>query len=456
MDLYAPIVKHIVYPLWAFKNNSSLLRYLNELEKSQYYSPERIRNLQWMKLAPLLKHAYENCPFYRKRFLEVGLKPSRIHSPDDFLEFPPLSKSDIKENLSAMIAENCSKVDLVKDMTGGSTGFPLVFYYSRERRDSRNAAQIRHSRWSFWDIGDRAAFIWGAVRDISSPKSLKARFRDVLLRRNGPFLNTFSMSEEDMYIFAEKLKRYQPKAILGYAQPTALFARFLQDHKILDVHPSAIITSGEVLLPGNRELIENVFHCKVFNRYGCREVGIIANECEEHQGLHINAENLYIEFIREGRPVIEESGEILIPDLQNYAMPLIRYKIGDVGRLLKKTCSCGRGLPLMDAIDGRVTDFIVTPEGKLVSGVALTLTVNNIEGIKKAQLVQERINQLKVKLVRDKGFTDDSAKNLLDNIVKHVGDKVETEIQYVSEIPKELSGKYRFSISKVAPRIFSD
>lgn len=456
MDLYAPIVKHILYPLWALKNNSSLLKYLNELEKSQYYSPEKIRNLQWMRLIPLLKHAYENCPFYRKRFLEVGLKPSQIHSPEDFLKFPPLSKSDIQENLSEMIAGNFPKKDLIRDRTGGSTGHPLVFYYSKDRRDSRDAATIRHSRWSFWDIGDKAAYIWGAVRDISSHKSLRSKLRGALLRRNGPFLNTYTMSEEDMYLFAEKLKKFKPKVILGYAPATALFAKFLEDHKILDINPSAIVTSAEVLLPEARELIENVFHCKVFNRYGCREVSLIANECEEHQGLHINAENLYIEFIREGRPVIEESGEILITDLRNYAMPLIRYKIGDVGRLLKKTCSCGRGLPIMDAIEGRVTDFIITPEGKLVSGVALTLTITNIEGIKQVQLVQEKINQLKVKLVKDKGFTDDSAKYLLNNIGKHVGKKVEIEIQYVSEIPKELSGKYRFTISKVSPQIFGD
>ena len=450
MDLYGSIVKHVFHPLWVFRNKSSLLKYLKELEETQYYSTEKIKNLQWMRLMTLLKHAYENCPFYRKRFLKVGLNPSQICSPDDLLKLPPLTKSDVQENLLEMIAENYTKNELVRDTTGGSTGDPLVFYYSKDRRDSRNAAQIRHDRWSFWDIGDRAAYIWGAGGDIHSAKSLKDKFRNILLRRNSPFLNTYAMNENDMYFFAKKIKKFKPKAILGYAQSTTVFAKFLQEHKIFDIHPSAIVSSAEMLLPEDRKLIENVFHCKIFDRYGCREVGIIANECEAHEGLHVNAENLYVEFIREGKPVVGKSSEILITDLRNYAMPFIRYKIGDVSRLLKKPCPCGRGLPLMDTIEGRVTDFITTPEGKLSSGVALTLyLITNIAGIKQAQLIQEEINQLKVRLVKGKEFTKDSAKKLFDNIVKLVGNKVKIEIQYVNEIPKGPSGKCRFVISKV-------
>jgi len=451
MDLIAKGVKHITYPLWIYKNRSLRLNYLKEFEKTQFLSPEKINELQWQKLKRILKHAYENCAFYRERFDNLHIKPNDIKSYEDFIKFPILTKTDIQENLKGLVAKNYSEKKLIKDMTGGSTGSPLVFYYDKKRLDSREAATIRHNRWTGWDIGDKVAALWGAARDVNVPQKFHSKIREHLLRKK-LLLDASSITEEKMFVFAKKLKKFKPKIILAYANTMYLFARFLKANNISGINPKAIICTAEVLLPENRKFIENVFGCEVFNRYGCREVMMIASECEFHSGMHINTDSLYVEFIRQGKPVgHNEVGEIIITDLLNYSMPLIRYEIGDMGKPLDKICQCGRGLPMMNMAEGRTTDFIISPEGKIVSGVALaTYVITNIKGIKQVQFIQEKIDRVKVKLVKNKLYTRESESKLLRNINKFLGTKISFQLEFVDNMPKEISGKYRFTISKIS------
>lgn len=452
MSLYAPIVKHITYPLWVLKDHSSELEYLRQYEETQFYTSDQIRELQWQKLERILDHAYKTSPFYTKRFHSAGINPSDIRSPEDMLKLPPLLKDDIQNNGDELKSKDFSESDIIKDKTGGSTGSPLIFYYDQERLYSRQAATIRHDRWTTWDIGQKMALLWGAASDLSGFHSIKGRIRNLLLSRR-VILDTSSIDEDKLWNFAQKLKRYNSKFFLAYANSMVLFAKFVRENNITWINPTAIITSAEVLLPENRTLIETVFGCKVYNRYGCRELAVIASECAYHTGLHMNAESLYIEFVRDGRySKPGEIGEIIVTDLLNYGMPLIRYKIGDMGSPIDKVCLCGRGLPLMDMVSGRVTDFIVTPDEKLISGVALaTYVITNIPGIKQIQLVQESKEQVKIRLVQNENFTKESLSKLNSNVIKFLGNKIRTDIEYVDNIPFERSGKYRFSISKVHP-----
>lgn len=454
MDIYASIAKYIVHPLWVLKDRSSELRYLKGYKKTQFYTPEQIKELQWQRLMKILAHAYNTCPFYSKRFNDAGITPSDIKSPEDMLKIPPLSKSDIQNHLEELKSKNFLDKDLIRDKTGGSTGSPLVFYYDKDRLYSRQAAAMRHDSWIGWDIGMKMALLWGAVNDLSGFNSIKGKLRNLLLSRK-VVLDTSSISEEKLWNFVYELKRHNPRFFLAYANAMVLFAKFVKDNKITGINPAAIITSAEVLTPENRGLIETVFGCKIYNRYGCRELSVIASECSFHTGLHINAENLYVEFVRDGRHAIPgETGEIVITDLLNYGMPLIRYKIGDIGSPIDKICPCGRGLPLMDMVSGRVTDFIVTPDKKLISGVAIaTYVITNISGIKQIQFIQDTKERLKIKLVKNSEFTEESLDKLNNNIIKFLGSKIKTEIEYVDNIPVEKSGKYQFSISKVSTNL---
>jgi phenylacetate-CoA ligase len=361
---------------------------------------------------------------------------------------PFLTKRDIQNNSEELIAKNYSQKSLIKDMTGGSTGSPLVFYYDKKQRDRREAIGLRHNHWAGWEIGDKAGVLWGALKDINKPLKIQDKIRNLFLRE-GLTLNVYSLTEKKMFDFAKKLIKFKPKIILAYANAIYFFAQFLQANNISGINPEAIVCSAEVLTPESRELIEKVFKCKIFNRYGCREVAMIASECEMHRGMHISADSLYVEFIRDGKAVSNgEMGEIVITDLLNYAMPLIRYKIGDVGMPLAGICECGRSLPLMDNVQGRVTDFIITPEGRIIAG-SFALTISNIKGIKQIQFVQEKIDLLKVRIVKNKFYNKESENKLLNNLCKFLGNKLIIQLEFVESIPKEVSGKYRFSISNI-------
>ena len=448
MDLFAPIVRNVLYPLWVRKNRSNLLRDLREMERTQYLPHATIRRLQQDRFVALVAHAYSSCPFYRRKFDAAGLKPEHIRSLDDAARVPFTTKEEIQQFREDMIAPAHRSPRLIRDTTGGSTGSPLVFHYDEERLASRNAATIRHNRWAGWDIGDPVALLWGAPRDAAAT-GWKARLRTRLLDRS-IFLDASSLDPDRMASFAHTLAAQTPKIILGYANTLALFARFLLERRLDGIRPAAVVSSAEVLTPEHRESIEQALGCRVFNRYGCREFAVIASECEYHGGMHVNAENLLVEVIDAGRPVLDAEGDIVITDLRNLAMPMIRYRIMDRGILRSASCPCGRGLPLLDVPGGRVTDFLVTPQGTRVSGVVMaTYVITNMPGIQQIQFLQERTDSVTVRLVRGPEWSDAVLPALTARIHGFLSTAVRVDTVFVDHIAQESSGKYRFSISRV-------
>ncbi len=452
MDSIKALIKYLIHPLWMIKDGkASLFRYLSAFERSQFNEPERIREAQFNRVREIVRYAYENCPFYRKRFDSIGMHPSDLKNLEDFLRIPYLTKTDIQENLQELTSQSMKKEDLVPNRTGGSTGQPIRFYHDRKRVVSMEASAIRHDRWAGHDIGDKLAVVWGHREDLSVLGSLKGRIRERLLLR-GRILDSSSMSHDAMKHFALELIKFQPKTILAYANAMFLFARFCREHRITGIRPEAIITSAEVLHDHERAEIEGTFLCRVFNRYGCREVSVIASECEEHTGMHINADALYVEFMKDnGEPAKKgEIGDIIITDLYNFGMPFIRYRIEDMGSPLDEICPCGRGLPMMDMVAGRVTDFLLTPEGKRISGAALTIyVIANTPGVRQAQFVQNKEDELVLKIVRGGDFNEDSIRFLENSLPGFFGRTMHIEFQFVDEIPKEASGKYRFSVCNI-------
>jgi len=438
-----------VFPLWVHKNSSSRLKYLAELEQSQYWTRDRLDEHQLVMFQRLFAHAFETCPYYRAKYEAAGLKPSDIRSKKDIGRVPPISKQEIQENREALVSNRYSRDALIRDMTGGSTGSPMQFYYDADRHDSREAATIRHDRWSGWNIGERRAVLWGAPQDLRLAGGWKSRAREVLIDRR-IILDASSLDDSSMDLFRRELASFKPTIVQAYANTLALFARYLQDHGGTPVALKGIITSAEVLTPENRQLIERVFSCPVYNRYGSREVSVIASECEMHQGMHVNAENLLVEVICNGQSAIDQDGEIVITDLSNLAMPLLRYRIEDVGRMLSKECSCRRGLPLMELSGGRVTDFLVATSGSKVSGIVIaTYVITNIPGVRQIQFVQSAIGTVTVNLVTGPAWAPQSLDMLKQRVRKFLGEDMHIRIVMLDKIPAEASGKFRFSISRL-------
>jgi phenylacetate-CoA ligase len=450
MDLTALAIRHVLFPLWAAQSGSTRLRHLAELEKSQYWSGEMLAERQWAQFQAMLMHAFETCPYYRAKYQTAGIAPADIRSREDLDRVPTLTKEEIQGHRDEMVSATYAGRALMADMTGGSTGSPMQFHYDRERFESRKGATLRHNRWAGWEIGDRAAILWGAPQDTMLSGRLRDRLRAWIEDRS-LMLDAAELSEASMRSFARTLLKYQPVMLQAYANTLGLFAQYVRAERVEGIRPRGIVCSAEVLTSENRRLIEETFGCPVFNRYGCREFAVIASECEAHDGLHINADHLLVEALVDGRSRSDEDGEIVITDLRNFAMPMIRYRIRDVGRIRRAPCRCPRGLPLMDLSGGRVTDFLRTTSGSKVSGVVIaTYVITNIPGIRQIQFVQHEPDAVTINLVKGPHWSPASLDELTARARRYLGEGMRLSIEYRDRIAQERSGKYRFSISTLA------
>src|SRR5262245_32968401 len=403
MSLYAGLVRNALVPLALWRRGERRqLAYEREFDLTQHLSTDELRHLQWTRLQALLRHAHERCPFYRRRFGDI--RPGDLRCLEDLRRLPILEKRDIQEHGAEMIAQGWPADDLIRNQTGGSTGTPISFYLCKDRKCSRAAATLRHNAWAGWQVGDRAAVIWGAPRDQPGD-SFRDRLRGTLVREP-LWLDTSAVTEESLIAFHKQLWRYRPTVIQAYARSAVLFARYVAENRLTPYRPRSLVTSAEVLEPADRELLEEVFGCPVYNRYGCREFSVIASECPAHTGMHVMAEGLFVEIETPAGPARPgEMGSLLITDLLNPAMPMIRYRIGDLGSWASQPCPCGRRLPLLQEVAGRVTDFLVGGDGRLVSGVYLaTYVVAQRPSLGQVQIVQTRAGEVVYRVCPGPGF----------------------------------------------------
>ena len=447
--------KYLVYPAWTIKDQNYPFRYLREFERNQYADPEKLEALRWQRTVEMLRHAYEHTEFYNKRWRLLDIHPNDILSWQDFSRIPLLEKQDIQQCLGEMVSSSYARTELVRNQTGGSTGQPLHFYHDRARMASRLASTIRHDRWAGKDYSTKFACFWGHPAESKSGIGSRwAAWKDRNIGRVC-FLDTSSLSIKRFEEFTKILNREQPPVFLAYANSIYLYARFLHESGVRHFHcPQSIITSAEVLTPEMRDMIEGVFGCKIYNRYGCRETSVIASECDQHNAMHVNVDCLHVETIRNGTTArAGEVGEVVITDLLNKGMPLIRYRIRDAAIALTEECACGRTLPLIDIVGGRVTDFISTPDGRIVSGASLTIyLIAHAVGVAQAQLFQEERGGLVIRVHRGPGYSDATTKFLLKTAAQFLGAAIRVTIEFLEEpIPVSASGKYHFAISKVDP-----
>jgi phenylacetate-CoA ligase len=447
MDIYSKICCKIIAPLWAAKEKSSYLRVYKEIKGSELKSSDEVRGVQLQKLRKVIQHALTTTQYYREKFQSHGVTPTDITSLKDLVRLPILSKEDIRANKDRMVARNIPKEKMVQRKTSGSTGVSLEFFVDEDSMQWKRGCTMYFDQWSGWKLGNKIAAIWGNPTHRSN---WRAVVRNELLERYD-FLDTLRMDQKEMFGFYQKQMRRKPALLFGHAHSIYLFANFLKQKGLEPFRPKGIISTCMVLHDFERKAIEETFSCKVFNRYGCEEVSLIACECEAHKGLHLNLNTLIIEFIKDGRPAKPgEPGAIVVTDLTNYGMPFIRYKVGDVGISSAKKCSCGRPLPLMESLEGRVADYVVTPEGNLISGISLTENfAMKLPEIKQLQVIQENTDFLIFKMVRGESFSPASESKIRSMALERFGPKMHYACEYVDTIPQEANGKYRFCISKV-------
>jgi phenylacetate-CoA ligase len=449
MDLLAPIIRRAIAPVWSRWERSGYLRYHALLQCTQYEHPDAIREGQLQAIRDLLRHAYDATSFWRARFDWSGLRPQDIRSFEDYRAVPVLTKDDLRSHAEDMVAEGFDRAALHRKQTSGSTGVSVEVFVDEAAQQWKRACTLRADEWSGWRLGERVAKVWGNPEYVKH--GWRGRLRNRLLER-ARYLDTLHMDEAALASFTHSLRKRPPALLFGHAHSLYLFAQYLREHGGAGFRPKGIIATAMVLHDHERQTIQDVFVRPVTNRYGCEEVSLIACECERHQGLHINADGVFVEVLRpDGTPAGPgELGAVVVTDLFNRAMPVLRYQVGDLAVLSNRRCPCGRGLPLLERVEGRVADYVVLPGGRLISGISLTENFAMlVPGLKQFQIVQEASQRFRFRIVRGAGFGPGSLEEIRRLTRERFGPEAEYDCEYLERILPEPSGKYRFCISKV-------
>lgn len=445
------IINYVILHLVGNRNAKGIrishqLKYYRRFNRMQWRSLEENREQQRKRLYAMVKYAVENVPYYK----DLGITNfSEETIFEDIEKFPILTKEIIRREGKRMLPECTIKDWTYWDQSGGTTGEPLKFLHSGAFFDEGQGIALALDAWAGRKLGDSQVRLWGSERDFVTGKK---DWMNKIYRwaKNEQFLNTFMMDEQRIQEYLKLLEKHKPKMILAYVQSLREIALYAQRNNIKIYSPRGIMTSAGTLTKEMAEHYREIFNCVIINRYGSREAGPIACSCEKNEGLHVNMMSNYIEILDDDNRRSKE-GRVILTLLNEYAMPLIRYDIGDSASFSDKVCTCGRGLEMLDSVHGRKTDFFRTSDGKKVHGEFFTHLLYSVSEVKQFQIVQDQLKHILVKLVLvddnvDKKFEE----KLSEDIRKILGEDVIVEIEETAEIPVEKSGKRAFTISLIS------
>ena len=401
-----------------------------------------LEEIQAKKLRTITKFAYDYVPYYHHLFDSAGTRTEDIKCMKDLQKIPFTEKEDVQRSHYQMIANGINPAECQMVTTTGSTGKPLTIFCGEAEEDYRAAL------WRF-PPQECGLFFGESLVSINALKEqsfVKPRFSLPLLMRTGQ-VSLFNSVER----IVEILREMKPEAIRTYPSLLRILAKHVMEKEVSRIQPKLIFSIGEMLSQERRQLVQKAFGTSINEVYSCAEFGTMAFECNEHSGLHMITEPCILEFLREGEPVGPgEEGEIVITGLYNHVMPLIRYKIGDIGIPTAERCSCGRGFPLLRKIVGRNDGFLVLPSDTIVSARNIN-PMEGIHGILQYQTIQERKDRFLVKVIKGEDFGENTVVQIRKVIrAGCLGQDVNIDIEIVDEIPRERTGKIRTVISRVA------
>lgn len=439
----------LVYPFFERQKYRGMRKRIQRYAQLEKLSLDENREIQWRAVRRLLQHAYASSSFYRQRFDSACVRIADIQTPADLTRIPPLTRDDIRNHFAELCSNRYRPEELLQAATGGTTDTPVLLARSIASVREKIAVQLLFHRWAGYLPGDKVFFLWGARVDFVEHPSWRWRLYDryLMQRIYGP---TSLFNDEVLESYRQMLNRFRPKIIYAYPTPLALFCEFLRNSGRPFHRPLSAICTAEPLLDTQRRVIESALECPVFEFYGSRDFGAIAAECEFHTGLHLNPASAYLELVPVKGAQSDGLHEILVTDLLNDGMPLIRYKINDCTHLGSQSCPCGRGFPLIQRITGRTVDNFILPNGDQIPGVALTNRVLKVcPGLKKVQVIQETIQDFHVRYVPGEAFSSDDLDLLRQNLAKFFPPGLAWTFEEVADIERERSGKTRFCISHV-------
>lgn len=446
-SLYTQCIAGLLFPLQeAFKGHGTRgLR--RQLERSQWWSPAQLETLQAVRLSDLLRRVAVTIPYYRDHHDHLLAVAADVEPLQRLSELPIIDKALLRDQGEVWRNEDDRR--LIRQTTSGSSGEPLSFWLSPERVGMDVAAKWRATRWWGLDVGDREVVVWGSGIETGGQTRLRVA-RDALFRSR--LLPAHGLSDPKMDDMLAQIRRFRPRMLFGYPSVLARLAWRARDTG-MDIRSTGVkvsFTTAEVLRPEWRHVIGDTFGCDVANEYGARDAGFIARECP-HGSLHVTAEALIVEVLDDDdRPVHPgETGNLVVTNLFSAGYPFIRYRTGDRARLSTGACACGRGLPVLEAVEGRSNDGLIAADGGWVHGSAINYTMRGFPELRSYKVVQQRRDLIEVFVVCTGAIPPAMRRDVVQRIRHCLGGGVEVKIIAVERIPPEANGKFRHVVCRI-------
>lgn len=423
------------------------------LKESQYWDMDKIEEYQLNQLESLINHSYNNVPYYKKIFDEREIKPKDIQEFEDLRLLPFLTKELIKKNINQLKAKNYPTRSFEYVTTGGSTGTPLGFYYEK----GVNRAQ----EWAFIkNIWDRVGYKFQAKNLILKgnivKSSQKGKFWENSLFGRVLVLSSYHLSIDNIPKYIDKIKKFNPEYIQAYPSTITIIAKFMKENDDICKFNNlkAILCGSENMYPDQREIIQDVFNCRVFRWYGHSERAVLASECEYSTDYHICPEYGIFELVKEDGDVIHkknDNGLIVGTSLTNYAMPFIRYKTDDMAILTNNSCKCERKHQKIRNVRGRwKQELIVGKNKKLIPITALNMHSDIFDNIEQFQFYQDTVGKINFRIVKKESYTNIDSKKIMTELLRKLGNDFKVELSFLDEIPRTSRGKYMFLIQELS------
>lgn len=409
-------------------------------------NPREQATLATQRLSDVLECAYRETVYYRDLFDAAGVS-ARLDDPAVLNDIPLLDKPLIRAQPESFISRTLPAQKIIKTMTGGSTSDPLVFYRDHETYCSRWGLQAAANLRLGWRPGEWYALLWGAPQDLWDMRSAKQRFKNTLAIRRIS-LDASGATEESVREFIRQLWKKRPRIIYGYPVLLEFLIHFCRQLDLQFPPIELVVVTAEKLTDHAYNTISKTFGCPILDRYASREFGVVADQRNAEEEAYVVPASVKIEVL----PFADDDpsyGELIITDLLNRAMPFVRYRTGDVGRL--KTAYTQDGpVETLTEVTGRTTDLIIAPSGKIISGTAALPLFREFPGIDQAQIRQLDFERFKILVVKNADFTSATAEGMRRKMDSYCGEEVDVEFEFVDHIPRDPSGKFRVVISELA------
>ncbi len=407
----------------------------NWLLKTQWLPKDELNKIESNLLSQTLQNALVNVPFY---------KDLTIKKEASLEDFPTILKKRFFDEPNAFLSKKFANKKLLTLHTSGSTGTPLAIKMNKDTRRKSYAFMSRFYNTIGFKAGEKKATFVG--RRVQLPDNNKPPFWRYNLFDNQLLFSSYHTSKKNLCHYLKKLDRFKPKLIEGYSSSILRIARHILEHSVnLNHVPNSIAVSSETLTKKQRDEIESAFGCKVYNQYGSSETALFASDCE-HQKMHISQEHGIIEVLQKNKLNRKGEGELIVTGFINPVTPFIRYAIGDRGSISYKKCKCGRQSPIIEKVEGKINDIIVTPDGNHVPSAGLILAFEYLNSIKESQVVQDKKDEVCVNIVPKLNYNKKEEKFMLWELRKRLGSKMKIHIQKVKEIKVSSNGKYKFIV----------